>query len=255
MRRGFTLVELLVVIGVIALLIAILLPTLSRSRQAARATVCAAQLKQLSAGLLLYANENGSRFVVSQWSETPGATRAWDFITTRRADGGYDVRPGLLWGESDRSDFAQQCPEHVGSSNAPGEMFSGFNYNTSYLGGGRGESNPSPARLPQVRSPAATVAFGDGEYRGGANKFMRAPLNVGVDGKSPRDGTITYRAAGTQGFRHAGRTNAALVDGHVDSLGDRHTTFQRIGTNPGDATALGDRVGFLSADNSLYDLN
>ena len=254
MRRGFTLVELLVVVGVIALLIAILLPSLSHSRQAARATICTGQLKQLSAALLLYANENGNTFVVSQWSENPGQSLAWDFITTRRDDGTYDVQPGLLWGRSDRADYAQQCPEYVGSSNAPGETFSGFNYNTSYLGGGRGEANPAPARLPHVKSPDATVAFGDGEYRNGANKFMRAPLNVGIDGTAPRDGMITYRAAGTQGFRHAGQTNAAFVDGHVESLENRHTNFHRNGTNPGDPAALNDRVGFLSEDNSLYDL-
>ncbi len=254
-RRGFTLVELLVVVGVIALLVAITLPALARSRRAARSAVCAAHLKQMTTALVAYAGEHKGALVVSQWSERPGETRAWDFITTRRADGGFDVAPGLLWAGFDRDAYAQQCPEYVGPSNAAGESFSGFNYNTSYLGGGAGEAVESSARLSTVRSPAATVAFGDGEYLRGANKFMRAPLNVGVDGEPPRDGMVAFRAAGTQGFRHDGQTNAAFVDGHVASLATRHTTFHRAGTTPGDPqAALGDGVGFLSEDNALYDL-
>ena len=55
MRRGFTLVELLVVIGIIALLIGILLPTLSMARAAGRNAVCLSNLKQVQAAMVLYA--------------------------------------------------------------------------------------------------------------------------------------------------------------------------------------------------------
>src|SRR5438477_6280871 len=57
-RRAFTLVELLVVIGIIAVLIAILLPALNRAREQAYTTMCAAHMKQLHNAFLMYANDN-----------------------------------------------------------------------------------------------------------------------------------------------------------------------------------------------------
>jgi prepilin-type N-terminal cleavage/methylation domain-containing protein len=58
MKRAFTLVELLVVIGIIAVLVAILLPALSLARDEARRVSCANQLRQLAAGCTMYLNEH-----------------------------------------------------------------------------------------------------------------------------------------------------------------------------------------------------
>ena len=99
-----------------------------------------------------------------------------------------------------------------------------------------------PALLSQIEDPARTALFGDGQYAGGANKFMRAPVR---DRAFDGSGT-SLREAGTQGFRHRGRTNVAFCDGHVESL---DTPYRKGGegfVSPG--------CGFLSPDNSLYSL-
>ena len=60
-RAGFTLVELLVVIGIIAILMALLMPLLQKSRYEAQVTACAARLQQFAAAVNTYAVENKGR--------------------------------------------------------------------------------------------------------------------------------------------------------------------------------------------------
>ena len=69
-RRAFTLIELLTVVGIIAILLAILLPVLGRVREAGRRTKCAAQLRQIGVGLHRYFNEHKAlpaRFDGLEW--------------------------------------------------------------------------------------------------------------------------------------------------------------------------------------------
>ncbi|HOW70560.1 MAG TPA: type II secretion system protein [Phycisphaerae bacterium] len=66
-RRGFTLIEVLVVVAIIALLISVLIPSLSRSRDQAQAVVCKTRLRELYSGHNFYAQDNKSRFPHWDW--------------------------------------------------------------------------------------------------------------------------------------------------------------------------------------------
>src|SRR3954469_23807997 len=67
-RAAFTLVELLVVIGIIALLIAMLLPALNKAREGARSVACLSNMKQIATATIMYANDNKSQMPnIANW--------------------------------------------------------------------------------------------------------------------------------------------------------------------------------------------
>ena len=65
--QGFTLVELMVVVGILAVLIALLLPTLNKAREAANRTACGSNLRSIGQGFMLYANDNRGNLPRTYW--------------------------------------------------------------------------------------------------------------------------------------------------------------------------------------------
>src|SRR6266446_3433500 len=136
-RVGFTLVELLVAIALIAVLMGLLLGVIGRARQQAASVACLSNLRQLATAAQIYCDGNRGSFpsAYDLVSEPPLVISVnWDFDTIRNtASGQVSVRPGLLWAGHTNPKI-QQCPAYDGKSNTLADPFTGYNYNTSYIG-------------------------------------------------------------------------------------------------------------------------
>jgi prepilin-type N-terminal cleavage/methylation domain-containing protein/prepilin-type processing-associated H-X9-DG protein len=115
-RCAFTLVELLVVIGIIAVLIAILLPVLSRSRAAANAVKCLSNLRQIGTGLVMYNTANNG-YIIPAYNlpPLPGSMTNVTGGPSQSLDGWACIldREGMVQSPEQNSNTVFFCPDTV----------------------------------------------------------------------------------------------------------------------------------------------
>ena len=234
-KNGFTLLELLVCIVIIGILASALIPGITTARELARSTVCKSNLRQMIVAAHAYAASHDDDMPPATINNTSWETILWE----------YDTRSS----RSDANEKIFQCPSFKGKANWKSDRYTGYNYNASYLGGqyaavnGCLRGDPPSASIGDVSNPGQCAVFGDGQFEGGANKFMRSPF------KGELDMDNSLATSGTQGFRHRGSTNVAFLDGSVRSLKERFTSN---GGGRGGGAAVATGCGFLSVNNAMY---
>lgn len=144
--RAFTLIELMVAVGIVGLLMSILVPTVSRAREAAQRVVCASNMRQLTLGWMIYANDNKGR-LVSSHPYSPGWVMPGN---TEEA-----ITQGLLYPYLNAVKV-YHCP-----TDADGSRWVTYSMN-DYLNPGN-EVNQARyfgiRRITQILQPAETIVF------------------------------------------------------------------------------------------------
>lgn len=271
---AFTLIELLVVITIIALLVSILAPALSKAKAQARKTVCASNLRQLIFANSGYAVENNDRFVpaahdflnnLHRWhGQRPDVESAFDPLLS-------PLKKYLGDGQ------VKQCPEFRNYNANAGQMANfeagcgGYGYNDQYIGGrldinDYGQAYNTSAKSSEVRCPAETVMFADSAYLKSIDgqiavieySFIHPPiwadfvkmLSIIPAGSEPRPDPTIH-------FRHLNKANLAWTDGHVSS----ETMLEPVTGYQTDPAITSDilkthKIGWFRTidNNSFYDL-
>jgi prepilin-type processing-associated H-X9-DG protein/prepilin-type N-terminal cleavage/methylation domain-containing protein len=218
-RHAFTLVELLVVIGIIALLVGILMPALNIARQHAQMTSCQSNLRQIVTASILYMQEQKSYWPPAHVFYYTQNNSRWHGSRSNGSQSfDFNGSPLFKYLQTGR---IKDCPSFEFT---PGyeAACGGYGYNNYTIGSSQGvpafaalmlgplqwdeQVGNVPAKQSQVRRPAEKVAYSDAamaspnliEY-----SFVEPPMNQwGQNSPSIH-------------FRHRGKANIAWADGHV----------------------------------------
>jgi prepilin-type N-terminal cleavage/methylation domain-containing protein/prepilin-type processing-associated H-X9-DG protein len=245
---GFTLVELLVVIGIIALLISILLPSLSTARQTAAGLKSLSNLRQLGVALVQYKNDNKGYYPVhSSLSTQKPRTRWIDALYPYMQNTEVYSSPLLDEAEQMRmkAPFAHTVDQVTGAE-IPGVTikFGGYGYNYQYLGNSRTPNGVAPyhANDAIIRRSSETIAIADthGSKNGtaqwtsegvycvdpplmsvelgskGSRKSSATPGSGQYSYAGGNDGDPAYRC--TPAARNRNKVNVTFCDGHGEAM-------------------------------------
>jgi prepilin-type N-terminal cleavage/methylation domain-containing protein/prepilin-type processing-associated H-X9-DG protein len=225
LRRGFTLVELLVVVGIIALLIAILLPTLHRARMAGQRAACQNNVRQLFVGVSLYCDNNHDWFPTAAFPRDGAAYAQYadDWLWwEQNRDVNLSPIGRYLNVHGERLQSILRCPADTfdGRATAPGQSAGQGPYLYSYSINQSVGVNEYPGPLSfrrtkrsQWHRPAEKILLT--EVLAMPPIHWASPIWGYVDNLTRRHGqAVSQRTRGIMGVN----VNAAFMDGHVQGI-------------------------------------